>query len=121
MKAERAKPPHDITPHDFFTRWVPTAVAEDAERRSRLGDTQAAIHFELSGDGGGDYTVLLDRGEVRGLAGAPSEGQLHVRLDVPTWRELNRGALSAPEAMIRRRVKLQGDLLLAIKLHFILG
>ena len=31
------------------------------------------------------------------------------------------GSLSAPEAMVRRRLRLRGDLLLAIKLHFILG
>ncbi|NNL65613.1 MAG: hypothetical protein HKP30_05175, partial [Myxococcales bacterium] len=57
----------------------------------------------------------------RGGVGAPAEADLHVRLDVATWRALNEGAISAPEAMLRRRVKLSGDLLLAIKLHFILG
>jgi putative sterol carrier protein len=55
------------------------------------------------------------------VEGPPERSDLHVRLDVGTWRELNRGSLSAPEAMLRRRVKLRGDLLLAIKLHFILG
>ena len=118
---ERAHPPSDITPAEFFTRWVPEAVARDPERRRRLDGSTASIHFELSGAEGGDFTIALAGGEVRGAVGAPAESDLHVRLDVPTWRALNEGALSAPEAMLRRRVNLSGDLLLAIKLHFILG
>jgi len=119
--SDRRRPPDDIAPAEFFTRWVPEAVAEDAERRRRLGDASATIHFELLGDGGGHWVVELDAGAVRGAEGAPERSDLHVRLDVATWRELNRGSLGAPEAMLRRRVRLQGDLLLAIKLHFILG
>jgi len=119
--ADRVRPPDDIPPADFFTRWVPGAVAEDAERRRKLGDARATIHFELLGEQGGDYALELVAGEVRGAEGRPESPDLHVRLDVGTWRELNRGTLSAPEAMVRRRVHLRGDLLLAIKLHFILG
>jgi putative sterol carrier protein len=121
MKHERARPPDDIAPREFFTRWVPEAVARDEERRARLGATRAAIHFELLGPEGGDFTVAMDAGEVRGAEGVPGRADLHVRLDVPTWRALNRGELSAPEAMLRGRVRIRGDLLLAIKLHFILG
>jgi hypothetical protein len=30
-------PPDDISPEEFFTRWVPQAVASDPARRERLG------------------------------------------------------------------------------------
>jgi putative sterol carrier protein len=119
--SERARPPDDILPSEFFTRWVPEAVAHDDERRRRLGDTQATIHFELRGEEGGDWVVQLVAGEVRGVEHRPTRSDRHVTLDVSTWRELNRGSLSAPEAVLRRRLKLRGDLLLAIKLHLILG
>jgi hypothetical protein len=46
---------------------------------------------------------------------------LRICLDVDTWRSLNRGELSAPEAALRRRVKLSGNLLLAVRLHLIVG
>ena len=118
---QRARPPEDIHPLEFFTRWLPEAVARDAERRRKLGNSRATIHFELMGEGGGDYGVELVAGEVRGAEGLPERSDLQVRLDVATWRELNRGSLSAPEALLRRRIRLHGDLLLAIKLHFILG
>ena len=118
---DRARPPDDISPLEFFTRWVPEAVARDPARREKIGATEATLHFELAGEEGGDFAVELRDGEVRGSAGRPERADLRVRLDVATWRALNGGELSAPEAMVRRRVKLSGDLLLAIKLHFILG
>jgi putative sterol carrier protein len=119
--SDHARPPEDISPHAFFTRWIPDSVAEDPSRRDRLGDTEAIITFVLAGVGGGTFTVIVTRGVVRGEEGRPFDPDLEVRVDLETWRSLNRGDLSAPEALLRRRVRLRGDLLLAIKLHLILG
>ena len=121
--AERAVPPDDISPHDFFTRWVPTTVAQDEERRRRLGDTQAKLLFVLD-EGEGEttcYTLDVADGEVSGRAGRVDGPDLEVHVDVPTWRALNRGDISAPEALLRRRLRISGNLVLALKLHLILG
>jgi len=118
---DRARPPDDITPHDFFTCWICEAVAVDAERRRRLGDTVATIIFDLGGDGGGVYSLRISEGLIVGTPGPLLPSNLRVRVDVETWRLLNRGALSAPEAFLRRRVRLEGDFLLGLKLHLILG
>jgi len=121
MKPERAHPPDEITPLEFFTCWVPQAVASDPDRRRRLGETRAVVQFELTGDGGGFYGVRIAAGVVEGYAGEDSKPDLRVRVDVPTWRELNSGTISAPEALLRRRVHLHGSFVLALKLHLILG
>ena len=118
---ERARPPEDITPLDFFSQWVPNAVATDARRRRKLDNTEATIVFELEGPEGGLFSVRVSGGEVRGQAGAEASPDLRVALDVETWRELNRGTLAAPEALLRRRLRLQGDFVLGLKLHLILG
>ena len=118
---ERARPPDDISPREFFTRWVPAQVARDEERRARLGDIDATLEFTLAGEGGGTFTIRVARGEARGFEGPAPLADLRIHLDLDTWRQLNRGALSAPEAALRRRVRLQGNPLLAIKLHLILG
>ncbi len=117
----RSTPPPDIPPAEFFTRWVPEIVGRDADRRARLGDTCAVLAFELLGDGGGHFHLHVEEGSVSGRHGAPETFDLHIRLDVETWRALNSGALSAPEAFLRRRVHLSGDLRLAVKLHLIIG
>lgn len=119
--SERARPPDDITPEEFFVRWVPAAVAADPARRDRLGARPVEIEFALEGEGGGTFGVHLADGAVAGSVGPLATADLRVRTDVTTWRALNRGELSAPEAFLRRRVQLKGNLLLAVKLHLILG
>jgi putative sterol carrier protein len=118
---ERAIPPDDIRADEFFTQWVPSAVAGDATRRGRLGATAHDLEFTLEGDGGGTFGVHIADGAVRGSVGPIEHADLRIRLDVATWRALNRGDLSAPEAFLRRRIHLRGNLLLAVKLHVILG
>jgi putative sterol carrier protein len=119
--SERARPPDDIPPEAFFARWVPEAVAADPARRARLGDTEATVEFELTGNPGGVYHVRISRGAVEGGVGAVPGADLRVRLDEETWRALNRGDISAPEALLRRRLHMHGSFLLALKLHLILG
>ena len=119
--AARPIPPPDIAPAEFFSDWIPGVVAGDAERQARLGTTVAVLEFVLEGEGGGSFQLSLREGLVEGSAGTPARADLRLRLDVATWRELNSGALSAPEAFLRRRVRLEGNLVLALKLHFIIG
>jgi putative sterol carrier protein len=120
-RKRRARPPEDITPEEFFTRWIPDQVATDEERREKLGDTRAVIGFEIHGVTPSSFTVAIEDGRVRGELGAPHEPDLRVEVDEADWRALNRGDLGAPAALLRRRLSIRGDLALAIKLHFILG
>jgi putative sterol carrier protein len=117
----RAVPPPDIAPVDFFARWLPWVVEHDAPRRAQLGGTHATLAFELEGEGGGVFYVRIANGAVCGGAGEPDHADLRVRLDVASWRALNAGTLSAPRAFLSRKVHLSGNLLLAVKLHLIIG
>ncbi len=119
--SERAKPPDDISPFEFFTSWLPARVAEDHERRERLGDTAALIVFDLHGERAGTFSVRVANGVLVGSEGRADEPDLEVRVDFETWRALNRGEIAAPEALLRRRIQISGKLMLALKLHVILG
>jgi putative sterol carrier protein len=119
--SDRSHPPDDIAPGAFFTRWIPEAVAGDPERRARLGNTRARIQFELGGNPGGTWTVSVEEGRVSGAEGPVQDPDLRIEVDMETWRALNRGELSAPEALLRRRLHFHGSFLLALKLHLILG
>jgi putative sterol carrier protein len=120
----RARPPEDITPADFFTRWVPQAVAGDEARRSRFVGTQATVEFHLR-DAAAEvvevFTIEIADGQVTGAAGEAHDPALRVRVDLETWRALNRGDVAAPQALLSRRLVLEGDFLLGLKLHLILG
>jgi putative sterol carrier protein len=118
---KRAKPPDDISPSEFFTSWLPARVAEDHERRERLGDTVALLVFELHGEQQATFSVQVAGGALIGREGRAGDPDLEVRVDFETWRALNRGEIAAPEALLLRRVTLSGNLMLALKLHVILG
>jgi putative sterol carrier protein len=118
---ERARPPADILPSDFFLHWVPEIVAQDTERQQKLGDTRATVVFHLTGAGGGSYTVRIESGRVEGREGAAEDPDLHVHLDVATWRRLNNGETSAPQAVLKRQLRFEGSFLLGLKLHLILA
>jgi putative sterol carrier protein len=120
MAKHRAVPPEDISPLDFFTRWVPEMVAADAARRAKLARSDETIVFTFT-ESHESFTMKIDHGVVSGEAGAAHDPDLRVELDQDTWRALNRGDLNAPEALLRRRVKIHGDFVLALKLHLILG
>jgi putative sterol carrier protein len=119
--SERAIPPDDISPAAFFTQWAPAAIAADPARSAKLGAAPIDIEFSLEGEGGGVFGVHIRDGAMQGSVGPIEAAHLRVRTDVATWRALNRGSLSAPEAFLKRRVKLEGKLFLAVKLHVILG
>jgi putative sterol carrier protein len=121
MAAARPHPPPDIAPEQFFTAWIPKVVRDDPSRVARLGATEAVLEFNLEGDGGGAFQLHVRDGQVTGAVGAAKKPNVRLTLDLPTWRQLNSGELSAPEAFLRRRVKLEGNLALAMKLHFIIG
>ncbi len=118
---ERPVPPSEIEPFEFFTRWLPEVVAGDPERRLRLGDTAATLQFDLAGDGGGSFLLHVEAGVVRGALGPAAAADLRLELDVETWRALNDGSLSAPEAFLRQRLRVHGSFLLALKLQLIIG
>jgi putative sterol carrier protein len=121
--AARARPPDDISPLEFFTAWIPATVSQDDERRRRLGDTAACLVFvlyELEVEVVA-YTLEIEAGSVRGREGRVERPDLEIQVDVATWRALNRGELSAPEALLKRRLRMSGNLVLALKLHVILG
>jgi putative sterol carrier protein len=119
--AGRPLPPSEIEPLDFFARWLPAVVAADPERREKLADTTATLQFDLLGDGGGSFLLHVESGWVRGAPGPAEMADLRLELDVATWRALNDGSLSAPEAFLRRRLRVQGNFLLALKLQLIIG
>ena len=62
---QRDHPPEDISPLEFFTRWLPSRVEADGDRRARLGDTVAFLVFVLEGEEGGEFTLHLEERHAR--------------------------------------------------------
>ena len=91
-------------------------MLELAAEAQQAGTAAAGSSTSAGGDSG-----AANHSEARGSEGSVAAPDLRVELDVETWRELNRGTLTAPEALLRRRLKLHGDFVLGLKLHLILA
>jgi len=91
----------------------------DAGRREKLAGLDATIQFEI--EDVGRYFLKIAEGQLTGFIGTAEQPDLALQLDLATWRELNAGALNAPTAVMKRRLRFKGRLELALKLHFIIG
>jgi putative sterol carrier protein len=119
--SERARPPADIAPAEFFRRWAPNAVNGDPERRGKIEGLTARIQFELAGEGGGAFWLELASGAVSGDAGRLDAPDLVLSTDIATWRQLNAGEIKAPTAVMKGKLRFQGSLYLALKIHFVIS
>ncbi|HKC51086.1 MAG TPA: SCP2 sterol-binding domain-containing protein [Myxococcota bacterium] len=119
--SERARPPADIAPAEFFRCWAPDAVRTDPERRKKLENLRARIQFDLAGEGGGLYWLEIGDGEVSGGEGPLAAPDLVLSTDVETWRKLNAGEVKAPTAVMKGKLRFQGSMYLALRIHFIIG
>ena len=119
--SDRARPPADIAPAEFFRRWAPEAVNGDPDRRSKIAGLSARIQFELAGEGGGSYWLSLADGAVTGDEGRLDAPDLILSTDLGTWRQLNAGELKAPMAVMKGKLRFHGSMYLALKIHFIVG
>ena len=119
--SERARPPADIAPAEFFRQWAPDAVRIDPDRRKKLDGLSARIQFQIAGEGGGLYWLEIADGDVRGGDGLINAPDLVLMTDLETWRKLNAGEIKAPTAVLKGKLRFQGSMYLALRIHFIIG
>jgi putative sterol carrier protein len=119
--SDRARPPADIAPAEFFRTWAPDAVRSDPERRKKLENLKARIQFNLAGEDGGLFWLEIADGDVHGGEGPLENADLVLMTDLETWRALNAGEVKAPTAVMKGKLRFQGSMYLALRIHFIIG
>jgi len=92
------RPPSDITPEEFFTRWL---LAEYATLRDAAGDAAAppdtVIGVKLDGDGGGSWTLTLSGGTLACNESLSDDAEVTLAQSVADWRALMCGEEDAPD------------------------
>jgi nucleoside-diphosphate-sugar epimerase len=88
---------------------------------SELERLRAIVHLELTGKGGGDFTVRNDGGHLRIVEGRPAGPTSAMSMDVATFRSMLSGELSLGSAQFTGRVRFEGDTSAAFVLGGILG
>ena len=74
------------------------------------------IQYDLSGDLGGSYFVEVRNGTCMPGVGAHAAPTVRVAVDAEDWLKINSGALNRTKAYLTGRLKVKGDMALAVKL-----
>ncbi len=76
----------------------------------------ARIQFNLSGQGGGEWGVVLDDGKVSVSEGPMVQPQLTVKTSTDNAEKLLNGSLNPMMAIMTGKIKIAGDMALGMKL-----
>ncbi|AGL03113.1 SCP2 sterol-binding domain-containing protein [Desulfoscipio gibsoniae] len=88
---------------------------------SKMAGITATYQFKMSGDGGGDYHVVITDGEARLNRGVADNPSITISMDAADFKDLVAGKIDAMSAFITRKLKIDGDISLAMRLHALLG
>ena len=97
------------------------AGARVAANPSRVAGLDAGFQFDLQGDGGGVYHIDIAGGVADVGAGPSSSPNVTISMAATDFVELATGKLNPVQALMSGKLKLKGDLGLALRLQSILG
>ena len=89
--------------------------------RNRADDINATYQFTMEGEGGGQWNMRIGDGRADTSDGAADTYDCEIKTKPALWMDLASGDLSAPIAIMTRKVKLGGNPALAMKLSGIFG
>ena len=85
-----------------------------------MKDLNGRIQFNLTGQGGGEWGVVLGDGKVSVSQGVMAEPQLTVKTSTEVAEKLLRGSLNPVMAFMTGKIKVSGDMALGMKLFSLL-
>jgi len=85
----------------------------------KAGDMKATILFDLSGDNGGYFWIKVADGAAITGAGELSDPALTVKASADDWFAVATGEMNAMQAFMTGKLKILGDMGLAMKIQTI--
>lgn len=99
-------------------------IFDDMARKvdpSKVGEMNATIQFDLSGENGGVYWVKMTNGNGESGSGAVENPDMTLKAAADDWAAVYQGDLNPMQAFMSGKLKIQGDMGLAMKLQSFLG
>ena len=78
---------------------------------------EASVLFDLSGDNGGRYWLALSGGVISSGEGDIADPAMTMRASADDWHAVATGEMNAMHAFMTGKLKIQGDMSLAMKLQ----
>jgi putative sterol carrier protein len=89
--------------------------------RNRADDMNSTYQFTMEGEGGGQWNMRIANGRADTADGPADPHDCEIKTKPALWMDLASGDLSAPIAIMTRKVKLGGNPALAMKLSGLFG
>lgn len=86
----------------------------------RWKEMEISAQFDLSGEGGGTYHLVLSGGKADAGPGAPESPKVTLSMASDTFERLIGGQLNATAAFMSGQLRIQGDMGMAMKLQGLL-
>lgn len=96
---------------------------EMAERfdPSKAEGVNATFQFDLSGDNGGQYWVKLSNGSAKSGEGRVENANTTVKAAADDFAAVVNGDINPMQAFMSGKIKIQGDMALAMKLQSLIS
>jgi putative sterol carrier protein len=104
------------TPADIFTE-INSRIQADP---SKAAGNNAAYQFDLSGDDGGQYHIVFKDGKGDAGQGAVDDPNITISMAASDMVDMVTGKLDPTMAFMSGKIKIKGDMGLAMKLQTIL-
>lgn len=81
----------------------------------------AIVQFDLSGDNGGQFYLDIADGNVAAHAGMAENPKMTMKASADDWYKVMTGEMNSMQAFMSGKLKVSGDMGLAMKLQSALG
>ncbi len=105
------------TPTEYFDAKA-SQIAEDGEK---LATINATYQFNLSGDDGGEWVIKLTEEEQKVTVGAIDDAQCVISMTDADFMSMIGGSLNPQMAFMTGKLRVKGDMALALKLQAVLN
>lgn len=103
------------TPAEFFQQ-LPEHVDKD-----KIQGMNATYQWDITGDNGGKWHAILSDGSVEVKEGEAENPNITLTVDSQNWMDIVNGKLNGQMAFLTGKLKIQGDMTLAMKLQSLTG
>lgn len=83
----------------------------------KAGDLQATFQFNLSGEGGGDWAVVIANRTCTVIEGKVNKPDVTIAMVADDYVKMASGELNPVVAFMQGKIKLQGDMSLAMRIQ----
>jgi putative sterol carrier protein len=90
-------------------------------KADRAQGVKASIQYDITGDGGGTYHVDIADGKCSSQPGPTASPTLTLTMAAQDWLDMTSGKLNGQMAFMSGKLKLKGDMGLAMKLAGMFG